>query len=388
MPPSGDAARVAARMVERAPARVLLAIGLVAGCTLALQVLLTRLYAAVLFYHFGFLAISLALLGTGAGAIAVYVRPAWFAASTAALARACVAFALLLALVPLVLVRLDYAFADTVTPRFVAMLGLACALSAVTFLAGGIAIALAIKAYARRAGRVYAADLAGAAVGAFIAVPLMWTVPVPTLLVGLGLPAALAAWLLAEPRRPERRLALAAAVRCVAVVVLSETTAATHVKPFTRVSGRRAGVRPLDAAEPGRRLPAAGGSRPARLRVLRLDLRPGDGAAPRGAGAGLEAAPPRSPEHRLRAHRPRSRPGDRRRRRPRHPQRALVRTAAGRRDRAQRRDPQDGRRGAPALDGRALQPARGRRRPSATGARRSRPATSATTRSTSASPTP
>jgi hypothetical protein len=35
------------------------------------------------------------------------------------------------------------------------------ALSAVTFLAGGIAIALAIKAYARRVGRVCAADLAG-----------------------------------------------------------------------------------------------------------------------------------------------------------------------------------------------------------------------------------
>ena len=226
-------------MVERAPTRVLVAIALVAGCTLALQVLLTRLYAAVLFYHFGFLAISLALLGTGAGAIAVYLRPAWFRRRSlgAMLSRACAAFALLLALVPLVLVRLDYSFADAVTPRFVGMLGLACALSAVTFLAGGIAIALAIKAYARRAGRVYAADLAGAAVGAFIAVPLMWSVPVPTLLVGLGLPAALAAWLLAEPRRPERRLALAAAVVAIAVVALSETTAATFVKPFTRVSG-------------------------------------------------------------------------------------------------------------------------------------------------------
>ena len=45
----------------------------------------------------------------------------------------------------------------------------------------------------------------------------------------------------------------------------------------------------------------------------------------------------------------------------------------GRRDRAERRDPRHGRRGAPPLDGSALQPARRRRRPSATGARRSRP---------------
>ena len=57
------------------PLRVLLGIALIAGGTLALQVLLTRLFSAVLFYHFGFLAISLALLGIGAGALVIYVRP-------------------------------------------------------------------------------------------------------------------------------------------------------------------------------------------------------------------------------------------------------------------------------------------------------------------------
>ena len=50
---------------------MLLGVGLVAGSTLALQVLLTRVFATVLLYHFGFLAISLALLGTGAGAVAI-----------------------------------------------------------------------------------------------------------------------------------------------------------------------------------------------------------------------------------------------------------------------------------------------------------------------------
>jgi hypothetical protein len=217
----------------RPSARVLLAIGLVAGCTLALQVLLTRLFAAVLFYHFGFLAISLALLGTGAGAIVVYLRPAWFERMSlqAALARSCVAFALLLAFVPFVLVRLDYTYGNDLTLRFVAVLGLACALSALTFLAGGVAIAIAIKAYARRVGRLYAADLAGAAIGALVVVPLMWTVPVPTLLVGLGLPAAAAALLLGE-----RRLAPAAGFAAVVLVVLSATTELTHVTPFVRGS--------------------------------------------------------------------------------------------------------------------------------------------------------
>ena len=46
---------------RRPPVHVLVAVGLVAGSTLALQVLLTRIFAAVLYYHFGFMAISLAL---------------------------------------------------------------------------------------------------------------------------------------------------------------------------------------------------------------------------------------------------------------------------------------------------------------------------------------
>ncbi len=94
----------------RPPLRVVIAVGLVAGCTLALQVLLTRIFSAVLFYHFSFLAISLALLGVGAGAIAVYLRPRWFerrrssrcwrAGRRGWRAAACV--------MPLALVRLDY----------------------------------------------------------------------------------------------------------------------------------------------------------------------------------------------------------------------------------------------------------------------------------------
>jgi hypothetical protein len=50
------------------PVRVGFGVGLVAGCVLALQVLLTRFFSASLFYHFSFLSISLALLGGGAGA--------------------------------------------------------------------------------------------------------------------------------------------------------------------------------------------------------------------------------------------------------------------------------------------------------------------------------
>ena len=183
-----------------APLRAAFAVGLVAGCTLALQVLLTRVLSAVLAYHFSFLAISLALLGVGAGALAVYLRGSWFEGPLEALlARWAAVLAASLALVPLVLVRLDYSsgIGASLSADFVVNLALVCVLAAIPFLAAGVAIALAVRGFARWIGRVYAFDLGGAALGALGVVPLLWIVSGTTLLVGLSLVAAAAALLFA-----------------------------------------------------------------------------------------------------------------------------------------------------------------------------------------------
>src|SRR5690242_10257803 len=46
-----------------------LIIGIVSCASLLLELALTRLFSVVLFYHFAFLAISVALLGLGAGGV-------------------------------------------------------------------------------------------------------------------------------------------------------------------------------------------------------------------------------------------------------------------------------------------------------------------------------
>ncbi|HEY0630422.1 MAG TPA: hypothetical protein VGC98_00070 [Thermoleophilaceae bacterium] len=219
-------------MSPRPAVRALVGIGLVAGCALALQVLLTRLFSAVLFYHFGFLAISLALLGTGVGGLVLYVRPQWFDRRplAAQLSRWSALLAALLVLVPLVLVRLDYHFSGSVTSGFALNLAAACLLAALPFTAAGIAIALAIRDYARFAGRVYAADLAGAGVGAAAVVPVMWIADPATLTVALGALAALAALLFGGARRLSVALLAAAA----ALVVVSAATDLYHLDPVTK----------------------------------------------------------------------------------------------------------------------------------------------------------
>ena len=48
---------------------VLFGVGLIAFGTLLLEVDITRVFAVTLWYYFGFVAISLALLGTGAAGV-------------------------------------------------------------------------------------------------------------------------------------------------------------------------------------------------------------------------------------------------------------------------------------------------------------------------------
>ncbi len=190
-------------MLNRTSLRVAVPIGLVAGATLALQVLLTRLLAAELFYHFGFLAISLALMGIGTGAIILYLRPGWFPLErlNSMLARWCGVLATLLLDVPIALVRVRFGTSGSVTLHFSLMLALVCVLAALPFTAAGIVVAIAVKASTTWLGRLYAFDLAGAALGSIAVVPLMWLIPVPTLLVALGALAAVACLLAAGSAR-------------------------------------------------------------------------------------------------------------------------------------------------------------------------------------------
>ena len=219
-----------------APLRAALAVGLVAGCTLALQVLLTRVLSAVLAYHFSFLAISLALLGVGAGALAVYLRGAWFEGPLeGVLARWSAVLAVALALMPLALVRLDYStgIGASLTAEFVLILAVVCVLAAVPFVAAGITIALAVRGYARSIGRVYAFDLAGAAIGAIAVVPLLWLVSGTTLLIALSFVAGIAALLFAAGAPALRRLAAGAAALGAVATLLAAATDLYELPPHT-----------------------------------------------------------------------------------------------------------------------------------------------------------
>jgi hypothetical protein len=218
--------------------RVLVAVGLIAACTLAFQVLLTRLLSAVMAYHFSFLAVSLALTGTGAGALLVYLAPQLFAGGSLErhLARWGGLYSALLFVTPFALVRLDFTGGggvhnSDISAEFVVSLAGASLLAALPSIAAGVVIALAINGYTSSVGRVYAFDLVGAGAGALLIVPLMWVASAPVLLAGLGAVALVATLLFAPAASRERviSLALAAAMACVSVVAIASS--ALHLPP-------------------------------------------------------------------------------------------------------------------------------------------------------------
>ena len=207
----------------------LLGVAAVAAATLAYQVVLTRLFSAVMSYHFSFLAISIALLGTGAGALVVYVqqqRRGTDVVPEHALATWCACFALALALVPVALVRIDLAHESA---GFALRLAAACALAAVPPFAAGSAITLAITGYTRWVGTVYAFDLVGAGAGALLVVPALWRVPAPTLIVLLAVPVGVAAMLLPGHAPAARRLGTAGVALAALLTVVSTRLPVLHL---------------------------------------------------------------------------------------------------------------------------------------------------------------
>ena len=145
---------------EQRPAmRIYVALFLVTFATLCFEILLTRIFSVTLWYHFAFIAVSVAMFGMTAGALAVYLRPAWFPSGRTPVLMAWSASALGIALVASVAVHLKL---PTLSPM---RLSVTYAATLVPFLFSGICVCLALTRFPASANRMYAADLAGAALG-------------------------------------------------------------------------------------------------------------------------------------------------------------------------------------------------------------------------------
>lgn len=165
---------------SRVPGRVLLAIALLSASLLALQVLLTRVCALRLHFHFGFLVISNSLLGIGAsGSVLAVLEERWRRAPEAWTFGACAAYLLSLFLAWGLLLHLhvpshlnfeQWSWGDAGSFAIFNLV------SALPFFTGGAAVGLILAHRAKHIGIVYGADLVGAGLGCLICPILLWPV--------------------------------------------------------------------------------------------------------------------------------------------------------------------------------------------------------------------
>ncbi|MGD0221644.1 MAG: hypothetical protein ABSF71_04850 [Terriglobia bacterium] len=203
-----------------------LGLGLMCASTLMYEITLTRLLSVTCWYYLAFVSVSMAMFGMTAGALAVQLRPALFDPRQVRPRMAQASFAMA-ASMPIVLVimfaiPLDISFALQTVASFLIF----CSFIAVPFFFAGVVVCLSLTKASAAIGRVYFADLMGAAAGCFGSVILLNLVDAPSAVMVISALVFLSASAYARfagERRIERRGYVWAGV----LVVLAALNAST-----------------------------------------------------------------------------------------------------------------------------------------------------------------
>jgi hypothetical protein len=147
-------------------------VALTTASTLILELALTRLFSVIFYYHFAFLAISIALFGLGAGGVVSYFIPQRGRALYRRLGVVSAANAVVTTL------TLTWLLGQHGGTSF-ASLGSVYVAASLPFLLSGIVVSLAISESISRVEKVYFWDLGGAATGCLLLIPLLDIIGAP-----------------------------------------------------------------------------------------------------------------------------------------------------------------------------------------------------------------
>jgi hypothetical protein len=207
--------------------RIRAAVFLITLSGLVFEIGLTRIYSATIWYHFAFVAISMALLGWGLGGLAVHLLKKSWPASTEKAAVFTMLYGLAIPMCLWVLVRFPFEFSR---------LGLYFVAPIVPFFLGGVALSMIFDLNRSGAGSLYFADLLGASIGAVSVTVLLQLVGGEVSLLLAAVAPILASGLLS------RRFRIVATVEAAIVLLLAVTNHSTerfHVIPGTIKAMRR-----------------------------------------------------------------------------------------------------------------------------------------------------
>jgi len=178
---------------------------------------LTRIFSVTMYYHFAFMAISIALFGLSASGVYVFLmRDRWRDTPTEKLlAGHAFAFTVVTVIALAVLVRMQVGL--NYSPSNIALMSVVYLLSALPFFFGGAAITLSITRMSGNISAVYAADLLGAAAGCLLLMPALNIIGAPGAILTAAVMGTIAGMLLMGPAVP--RAWLIAIDTCVVIAI-------------------------------------------------------------------------------------------------------------------------------------------------------------------------
>jgi hypothetical protein len=169
---------------------------MVALATLMYEILLTRIFSVTTWYHFAFMAISIAMFGMTVGAILVYLFPNYFTPERVKYhlglsALLFAVFSIVGLLTHLVIPLLMDRTLLTITGLY--SLLFTYFMISVPFTFSGVCVCLCLTRFPRQVGKLYAADLIGAATGCILVIYTLQVTDGPTAVVVAALLAAVGA---------------------------------------------------------------------------------------------------------------------------------------------------------------------------------------------------
>jgi spermidine synthase len=174
------------------PRTVMLAVAMVSFSGLLLELAMTRLFSVVLFYHFAFFAISVALLGLGSGGVFAHIRRDWLMRFDLGTMGTLICILSSLTIPVVVWIVLHTPVSLQVTLANFGKLTIIYLATAVPFFFTGLLFSVL---FARSTGAIsilYGADLAGGATACLAVVPLLNTIGAPDALLFCSVVMALA----------------------------------------------------------------------------------------------------------------------------------------------------------------------------------------------------
>ena len=230
--------------------RTFAALFLVTLSTLTYELLLTRIFSVTMYYHFAFVAISVAMFGMAVGALAVYLRPHVFTPDRLQRHLTLGTLWFALTIVASFLTHVLVPFLPHATLLGLLSVVLTYVVLCIPFTFSGIVVALALTRFPRQVSALYAADLAGAALGCALLGPLLRITDAPTAVIVMAAVAGAAALLFATEVRTRALVRACAAVTLVlAVFSVWHTYMVRRESPWLRLIWVKGGYEKRPIAE-------------------------------------------------------------------------------------------------------------------------------------------